>query len=51
MLRIYQYINERLSSLMSRHEKRIFTTGARLLAAVCIIVAVCIVRDCSSQIF
>lgn len=40
MLRLYQQISSCLASFMARHEKDIFTTGARVLAVICITVAV-----------
>lgn len=51
MFRLYQLVSSRLTSLMERHEKNLFTTGARLLAVVCIIVAVLYVLRLGSQLF
>ena len=51
MLKLYQLISSRLSALMERHEKNLFTTGARLLAVICIIVAVFYVIRLGSQLF
>ena len=51
MLRLYQQISSCLASFMARHEKDIFTTGARILAALCIIVAVIIAHRLGSQFF
>lgn len=51
MFRLYQLVSSRLTSLMERHEKNLFTTGARLLAVVCIIVAVLYALRLGSQLF
>lgn len=51
MFRLYQHISSRLSTFMARREKTIFTTGARILAALCIIVAVIIAHRLGSQFF
>ena len=40
MVRLYQQISSCLASFMARHEKDLFTTGARILAIICIAVAV-----------
>lgn len=51
MLRLYQYISEGISSFMKVHEKEVFTIGARLLAAACVVTAVIMAQRCSSQLF
>lgn len=51
MLRIYQRLNNWFSSFMSTHEKGLFTTGAKVMAAVCTIVAMLLAHRCSSQLF
>lgn len=51
MFKLYQLISSRLSSLMARREKDIFTTGARILAILCIIVAVVMAQRLGSKIF
>lgn len=51
MFKLYQQISARLSALMTRREKDIFTTGARILAFLCIIVAVIIAQRLGSKIF
>lgn len=51
MLRLYQLICSRMTSFMERHEKDLFTTGARILAVVCIIVAAVFAQRCGSQLF
>lgn len=51
MLRLYQRFSEWISSFMSRHEKDIFTTGAKILAVICMMVAVWIALKFSYQLF
>ena len=51
MFRLYQLVSSKLASLMERHEKNLFTTGARLLAAICIIVAAIYAYRLGSQLF
>ena len=51
MLKLYQLISSRLSALMERHEKNLFTTGARQLAVISIIVARFYVIRLGSQLF
>ena len=51
MLRLYLLISTRLQTLLSKHEKAIYTTGARLLAIICVIIAIIIAQKLGSKIF
>lgn len=51
MLRIYHHLNNWFSSFMSSHEKDIYTTGARMLAVACVVIAIIIAYRCTSQFF
>lgn len=51
MLGLYQRFSEWISSFMSRHEKDIFTTGAKVLAIICMIVAAWLAIKFSYQLF
>lgn len=51
MLRLYRLLCTRLEELTSRHEKTLFTTGARILALICLLVAMYFARDCSQTLF
>jgi hypothetical protein len=51
MLRLYQLVSSRLSGFMLRHEKNLFTTGARLMAVTCIVIAAFYALRLGSQLF
>lgn len=51
MLLIYQHLNNWFSSFMSKHEKDIYTIGARILAVACAVLAIVIAYRCTSQLF
>ena len=51
MLGLYQRFSKWFSSFMSRHEKDIFTTGAKVLAIICMVVAVWLTLKVSYQLF
>lgn len=51
MLRLYQHLSNWFSSFMGTHEKDLFTIGARVLAAACVLLAVILAQRCSSQLF
>lgn len=51
MLRLYRLLCTKLGELTSRHEKTIFTTGARMLALICLLIAAYFARDCSHTLF
>ena len=51
MLGLYQRFSKWISSFMSRHVKDIFTTGAKVLAIICMVVAVWLTLKFSYQLF
>lgn len=51
MLRLYLLLSSRLQTFLSRHEKSIYTTGARLLAVVCVIIAIIIAQRLGRKLF
>lgn len=51
MFRLYRALCTKMEELTSRHEKTLFTTGARILALICLMVAAYFAQDCSNTLF